>query len=290
MNNPDPHVQHMALYIGDGQIIQAGGTNRNVNVASVNAVGTPEFRRAAGTGAGEVRSQLTSGAAASGAMPSVQVDASSPEAFIRSVTPAAQWVAEKTGIPAAAMIGMAANETGYGKYAAGNNLFGIKGSGPAGSTNAQTWEDYGQGPVQIRDNFRAYSSPAQSFQDFADLIQNAPRYAKALGQNTVEGFVGALKQGGYMTDPDYVGKIQNIVSRWQPVIEQAGAGASDMVARATQAGQDLVRQTQGTLEATQQTGARQTPTTDQQAASVPGSSRSLLEDRGSSGFRAPEES
>src|SRR5215471_4980779 len=55
MDNPDPHMQHMALYIGDGQIIQAGGTQRDVNIASVNAVGTPEFRRAAGTDAADSR-------------------------------------------------------------------------------------------------------------------------------------------------------------------------------------------------------------------------------------------
>ena len=156
--------------------------------------------------------------AAAGDMPNVQVDPSSPEAFVRSITPAAKWVEARTGLPAESMIAMAANETGYGKFAAGNNLFGIKGTGPAGSTNAGTWEDYGQGPVQIRDNFRAYQSAAQSFMDFADLIQNAPRYAKALGQSTVEGFVGALRQGGYMTDPNYVGKIRAIADRWAPVI------------------------------------------------------------------------
>ena len=48
MDNPDPHIQHMALYIGNGQIIQAGGTHSNVNIDSVNSVGTPTFHRANG--------------------------------------------------------------------------------------------------------------------------------------------------------------------------------------------------------------------------------------------------
>src|SRR5262249_35691385 len=39
------------------------------------------------------------------------VDSSSPEAFIRSIAPYAARVSKATGIPAAAMIGMAANET-----------------------------------------------------------------------------------------------------------------------------------------------------------------------------------
>jgi flagellum-specific peptidoglycan hydrolase FlgJ len=158
-----------------------------------------------------------------GAVPDIKLDTSSPEAFIRSIAPAAQAVADRTGIPAAAMIGMAANETGFGKFAEGNNLFGIKGKGPAGSINAQTWEDYGAGPVTIRDAFRAYDNLTQSFQDFADLIMNAPRYAAAKGQDTVAGFVGALKAGGYMTDPNYVGKIQNIVDRYMPQIQEASS-------------------------------------------------------------------
>src|SRR6516164_3262004 len=117
------------------------------------------------------------------------VDSSSPEAFIRSIAPYAARVSKATGIPAAALIGMAANETGYGKYASHNNLFGIKGTGPAGSFNTPTWEDYGNGPVTITDNFRAYHSPAESFIDFADLIETSPRYKGAVGQTTVEGFV-----------------------------------------------------------------------------------------------------
>src|SRR6266567_4533374 len=86
------------------------------------------------------------------------LDNSSPEAFIRSVAPYAERVSKATGIPAEALIGMAANETGYGRYAEGNNLFGIKGTGPAGSFSTQTWEDYGDGRVTIVDNFRGYHS------------------------------------------------------------------------------------------------------------------------------------
>jgi hypothetical protein len=75
MNNPDPHVQHMAIYIGDGKIIQAGGTARNVNIADVGAVGTPEFRRAAGTEAADARSMV--GGALQGAASMVTDAASS---------------------------------------------------------------------------------------------------------------------------------------------------------------------------------------------------------------------
>jgi cell wall-associated NlpC family hydrolase len=50
MDSADPHLQHVAVYIGNGQIIQSGGTSRSVNIASVNQpVGSaPIFRRARG--------------------------------------------------------------------------------------------------------------------------------------------------------------------------------------------------------------------------------------------------
>jgi flagellar protein FlgJ len=158
------------------------------------------------------------------------VDSSSPEAFIRSIAPYAARVSKATGIPAEALIGMAANETGYGKYASHNNLFGIKGTGPAGSFSTPTWEDYGSGPVTITDDFRAYHSPAESFIDFANLIETSPRYKGAVGQTTVDGFVNGLRQGGYMTDPNYVSKISAITTRYSSVIDDSlrAAGATPL--------------------------------------------------------------
>lgn len=47
--NPDPTQQHMALYLGNGQIIEAGGTKNNVNIAPVNAGGQPIFMRPGGS-------------------------------------------------------------------------------------------------------------------------------------------------------------------------------------------------------------------------------------------------
>src|SRR5215471_16107757 len=162
------------------------------------------------------------------------IDSSSPEAFIRSIAPWAKSVADQYGMPIGAIIGMAANETGFGRYSAGNNLFGIKGSGPAGAISSPTWEDYGAGPVNINANFRAYTDPGQSFKDFADLVTNAPRYAAAKGQQTVEGFVQALKDGGYMTDPAYVGKISSIAQRYAGTINDALQGAGQAVGQGAQ--------------------------------------------------------
>src|SRR5689334_16106244 len=76
--------------------------------------------------AAQSSSQVGHVGAVSGALPPSAVDDSSPEAFIRGIAPYAMRVSRSTGIPAEVLIGMAANETGFGKYAHGNNLFGIK--------------------------------------------------------------------------------------------------------------------------------------------------------------------
>jgi len=162
------------------------------------------------------------------------VDSSSPEAFIRSIAPYAQRVSQATGIPAEALIGMACNETGYGRYAEGNNLFGIKGTGPAGSFSTQTWEDYGDGRVTIVDNFRGYHSVAESFVDFAKLVTTSERYRGAMGQTTVEGFVDGLRRGGYMTDPDYVQKISAISTHYSATIKESNRIAKHFMATSAQ--------------------------------------------------------
>ncbi len=50
--------------------------------------------------------------------------------------------------------------------------------------------------------------PADSFNDYARLIRNNPRYENALNAGSdVAGFASALQRGGYATDPDYASKI-----------------------------------------------------------------------------------
>ena len=44
MGQSDPHLQHIALSIGNGQVIQAGGRRNDVNTDVANDIGTPEWR------------------------------------------------------------------------------------------------------------------------------------------------------------------------------------------------------------------------------------------------------
>jgi cell wall-associated NlpC family hydrolase/ribosomal protein S18 acetylase RimI-like enzyme len=48
MDDPSPRVQHIAIYLGDGKIIQSGGVAKNVNIGDLGGPGSYQFRRADG--------------------------------------------------------------------------------------------------------------------------------------------------------------------------------------------------------------------------------------------------
>lgn len=126
-----------------------------------------------------------------------------------------------TGIPARFLLGHAALESGWGKHevraADGSqsfNLFGIK-AGPSwkGSTvNAMTTEYVDGAPHKVMQKFRAYASYAESFQDYAALMQGNRRYAAVLKQSDSAGFAQGLQRAGYATDPRYADKLTSILN------------------------------------------------------------------------------
>ena len=147
------------------------------------------------------------------------LDCSSPEAFVRSVWPHAQKAAAELGVPPKALVAQAALETGWGRRLAGkngqatsHNLFGIKaGGGWRGDQVEAPTHEYVDGTrVTTRARFRSYRSAADSFADYARLLQG-PRYAaaRASGGN-VHQFASALQRAGYATDPAYAAKIAAI--------------------------------------------------------------------------------
>lgn len=113
-------------------------------------------------------------------------------------------VAAEEDYPLSVLLGQAAQETGRNVGSApGHNFFGHKGTGPAGSQLLNTWEDYGQGRVNIKANFKAYNSPKEAIQDYVNLIKRNYPQAYALKDNP-EAMIAAIKAGGYATDPNYV--------------------------------------------------------------------------------------
>jgi flagellar protein FlgJ len=148
--------------------------------------------------------------------------AASKDDFISQLRPHAEQAARELGVDPNALLAQAALETGWGRSVPCNaqgecsfNLFGIKaGSQWSGATvNVPTLEFEDGVAVRKVERFRAYSSPADSFRDYAALIGGNARYANARGAgDNVEAFATALQQGGYATDPNYAQKIAAVAS------------------------------------------------------------------------------
>lgn len=142
--------------------------------------------------------------------------------FVRQLAPYAKKAAEKLGVSLRAVLAQAALETQWGKHmpthadgSSSNNLFGIKAgsSWDGGRVNVPTLEFESGVAVKRHAHFRAYASPQQSFEDYARLIGDNPRYAAALGKgDDVLGFARGLISGSYATDPAYASKIAAIAN------------------------------------------------------------------------------
>jgi flagellar protein FlgJ len=135
------------------------------------------------------------------------------EAFIASIQPAAERVAQQLGVATSTIIAHAALESGWGQHlpaAASNNLFGVKAgaSWQGASVQAATTEVSAGQPQRMRASFRAYDSMAAGLQDYARVLGSSPRYAQALNQGSdVAAFARGLQAGGYATDPAYADKL-----------------------------------------------------------------------------------
>lgn len=144
------------------------------------------------------------------------LDCSSPDAFVRSIWPHAKKAAAQLGVSPKALVAQAALETSWGRRLAGkdgkatsHNLFGIKaGGGWRGEqVEASTYEYVDGSRIRTQARFRSYRSPADSFADYARLLQS-PRYAAARGSGgDIRQFASALQRAGYATDPAYAAKI-----------------------------------------------------------------------------------
>lgn len=141
--------------------------------------------------------------------------------FVQSHEAAAQRVARESGIPASYMLGQAGHETGWGKSEIRGdngsnsfNLFGIKATGGwTGKVAEITTTEYIDGiPRKVKAKFRAYDSYEDSFRDYARLITENPRYAKAMqSTGNARSYAAALQNAGYATDPLYASKLSRAI-------------------------------------------------------------------------------
>jgi flagellum-specific peptidoglycan hydrolase FlgJ len=128
------------------------------------------------------------------------------QAFISQVAPGAIAAQQKYGIPASVTIAQAIDESGWGQSAlatADHNLFGIKGTGPAGRDMLPT-QEYENGIWVTRTAaFRVYHNIAQSIADHGQLLAASPVYRHAMNDRHLPDAFASDLTGIYATDPSY---------------------------------------------------------------------------------------
>lgn len=143
------------------------------------------------------------------------------DAFQHEMKGFADIASQTSGIPSHLMLGQAALESGWGKHqitgqdgTESYNLFGIKANkGWDGKVVESMTTEYINGIKHKRvEKFRAYDNYAESFKDFANLMQDNPRYQSVLANtNNTERYANALQNAGYATDPNYAKKLVSVI-------------------------------------------------------------------------------
>ncbi len=157
------------------------------------------------------RSSTTSNYRRSYPPPSAQVPGTAvQQAFISEVAPGAVAAQRRYGIPAAVTIAQAIEESGWGQSTLAvrdHNLFGIKGTGPAGA-DVQPTQEYENGSwVTVTAAFKVYHNVAESIADHSQLLATGPSYQQAMADRQIPDAFATDLTGVYATDPDYGSKL-----------------------------------------------------------------------------------
>ena len=163
-------------------------------------------------------------------------DTAAQQAFISEVAPGAIAAQSRYGIPAAVTIAQAIDESGWGQSVLAirdHNLFGIKGSGPAGTDMLPTREYENGRWVTRTAPFRVYHNVAESIADHGQLLASGPSYQHAMADRHLPDAFATDLTGVYATDPQYGANLIAIMRLYNlyhygtsaPAVAQASAPA-----------------------------------------------------------------
>jgi flagellum-specific peptidoglycan hydrolase FlgJ len=144
-------------------------------------------------------------------------EAAAQTAFINAVVPGAMASQRTYGVPAAVTIAQAIEESNWGQSqlaSQDHNLFGMKGTGPAGSVTLPTQEFQDGQWVSTNAAFRVYHNVAESIADHGRLLANSGYYQQAMAvRGAPNAFADALT-GVYATDPGYGSKLISLMRQY----------------------------------------------------------------------------
>ena len=150
------------------------------------------------------------------------------QAFIDEVAPGAIAAQHRYGVPAAVTIAQAIDESGWGQSqlaAQDHNLFGIKGTGPAGSVPLPTQEYVNGQQVSTSASFRVYHDVAESIDDHGRLLADSGYYQQAMADRQHPNEFAKALTGVYATDPNYGSNLISLMLRYD-LYHYGTAGAS----------------------------------------------------------------
>lgn len=156
-----------------------------------------------------------------------------PSEFVQTYLEYAQDTEAYTGISAVFTLAQAALESGWGKSAIGYNFFGIKAKSNTPDNKRQlfttkevlnhpnasfpqvisvTKRSDGKYLYVVKDWFRKYDSPEESFTDHAKFFLENKRYAKALEyKSDPNRFAEEISKAGYATATNYSSVLKKVI-------------------------------------------------------------------------------
>jgi len=174
----------------------------------------------------------------------------SKEQFVKTYYTHAKKAEKTTGIPVLFALAQSALESGWGKHAPGNMMFGVKASskrnygGWEGDKQLLTTTEYSTNPnlsypvilsgypiktesgkykYRVKTYFRAYPTPYHSFVDWSGLLSTASRYKTAMeNRNDPYRFAEEVAKAGYATAPNYATKVKGVMRQIETLVESTG--------------------------------------------------------------------
>ncbi len=137
--------------------------------------------------------------------------------FIKTYLKAAEKASATTHIPTDMLLGQIALESGWGQHAPGYNLGGIKAdnSWKGRVKTNMTLEQGKTGLYTTRQNFRAYGSAEEGFQDYVDFLTKNKRYQPLVGVKDPYKAAEIMGRSGYATDANYAKKLKDAIKSVQ---------------------------------------------------------------------------
>ena len=219
-NNPDSNEMGMYQDMFDKQVALTISQHQDLGIGAM-LKRQLSAKPAAPADAAALDSAQPPGPAQAGAAAPASA-AQSPGEFVNQVMPTIRRAASALGLNPLGLLAQAALETGWGqrmpRTADGSpsfNMFGIKAgdSWTGARATADTMEFSNGVATPRRTAFRAYGSIEDSVNDFANLLKSSPRYRDAVAAgNDIQAYVDGIGKSGYATDPEYAGKLSQILN------------------------------------------------------------------------------